>query len=196
MPWCAGYNASADPSIDTFFSVAAYRYGHATINDVILRLDDAWTEDPNGHLLMADTYYNPNVALSSGLEPLVRGMIAQAKGKVEPRWSLAMAGNFAGHSSVNGELRALYTVVLPTTSSTFFPRAAPRIVEVTGMLCSVSRHACQPYTASRRGRILHRVQEPSLTSDVGAPTAAGTDVAAINIQHGRDHGLPDYNTCR
>ena len=34
----AGYNASIDPSIDTFFTTVAYRYGHATINDVVLRL--------------------------------------------------------------------------------------------------------------------------------------------------------------
>lgn len=99
----AGYNATTDPAIDTFFSVVAYRYGHATINDVVLRLDDAWTEHHNGHLNLADTFYNPTVALSAGLEPLLRGMIAQTKGKVEPRWSLAMAGNFAGHAGINGE---------------------------------------------------------------------------------------------
>jgi peroxidase len=98
----AGYNASLDPSIDTFFTTVAYRYGHSTINDVVLRLDESWAEHSNGHLLMSDAFFNPNVALEAGLEPLVRGMIAQRKGKVEPRFSLAMAGNFAGQSGING----------------------------------------------------------------------------------------------
>jgi hypothetical protein len=27
-------------------------------------------------------------------------------------------------------------------------------------------------------------------------SVAGTDIPAINIQRARDHGVPDYNTCR
>lgn len=69
----------------------------------MLRLDDSWAEHPQGHLMMADTYYNPNAVLEAGLEPLIRGMIGQRKGRVEPRFSLAMAGNFAGPSCVNGK---------------------------------------------------------------------------------------------
>lgn len=102
--WLAGYNNSLNPSIDTFFTVVAYRYGHSTINDAVLRLDDTWADHPKGHLLMMDTWYNPNLALEAGLEPLIRGMIAQRKGAVEPRFSLAMAGNFNGHAGINGKI--------------------------------------------------------------------------------------------
>lgn len=97
-----GYNASLNPAVDAFFSTVAYRYGHATINDVVLRLDESWAMHPKGYLTLEQAYYNPNVALSAGLEPLIRGLLVQPQARVEPRWSLAVAGNFAGHSTVNG----------------------------------------------------------------------------------------------
>ena len=99
----AGYNASLDPSIDNFFSTAAYRYGHTTIGDVIMRLGEDWTVHPKGHMTLARAWYNPDMALEAGLEPLLRGLIAQPQGKVEPRWSSSVAGGLFGESTVNGE---------------------------------------------------------------------------------------------
>lgn len=102
----AGYNASVDPSIDNFFSSVAYRYGHSTIGDVIMRLDETWSEHPKGHLTMRQTYYNPNIALDAGLEPLIRGLIVQSQGRIEPRWATSVSGNLAGDAIVNGKPQA------------------------------------------------------------------------------------------
>lgn len=99
----AGYNASADPSIDNFFASVAYRYGHSTINDVVLRLDETWSTHPIGHMTLRSAYYNPNEAMEAGIEPIIRGMLVQPQAKIEPRWSTAVSGAFMGDPAANGE---------------------------------------------------------------------------------------------
>lgn len=78
-----------------------------------------------GHLLLSEVYYQPDKALSAGIEPLLRGYVASPRGQVSMPFSTAVQQNLFGPSHING-----------------------------------------------------------------------TDLLAINIQRGRDHGLPDYNTCR
>lgn len=85
LPPYTGYNASVNPTVDLFFGTVAYRYGHATLTDVILRLDENWGEHAKGHLQLMQTYYNPDEVLSAGIEPIIRGLIAMPQGEVETR---------------------------------------------------------------------------------------------------------------
>lgn len=78
-----------------------------------------------GHLLLSQAWFQPDKALSAGIEPLLRGYVASPRGQVGMPFAFAVQQNLFGPSHING-----------------------------------------------------------------------TDLLAINIQRGRDHGLPDYNTCR
>eukprot|EP00877_Chromochloris_zofingiensis_P003835 jgi/Chrzof1/13452/Cz07g33210.t1 len=120
-----GYNASVNPNIDNFFTAVSYRYGHAVVTDTVLKLDENYQQHPVGSISLADSYYNPNVTLAGGIEPLIRGFVSKPQGEVEPRFVESMQQNMFGQSGVNG-----------------------------------------------------------------------TDMLSINLQRARDHGIPDYNTCR
>ncbi|GIL61048.1 hypothetical protein Vafri_15455, partial [Volvox africanus] len=87
LPPYRGYNASVNPSIDVFFSTVSYRYGHSEITDIILRIDDEGNEVPQGHLLLSQAYFNPNLSLSAGIDPVIRGLTVRVQGFVEPRFS-------------------------------------------------------------------------------------------------------------
>ncbi|KXZ47140.1 hypothetical protein GPECTOR_37g145 [Gonium pectorale] len=102
LPPYAAYNASVNPSIDTFFSTVSYRYGHSEINDVILRIDDSGREVPQGHLMLMQAYFNPNVSLSAGVEPVLRGLTTNVQGMVEPRFASAVQNFLFGLPGVNG----------------------------------------------------------------------------------------------
>lgn len=53
------------------------RYGHSAINPIILRLDDNWDPIPAGHLVVRDAITNPLPVLEEGIEPVLRGIVAQ-----------------------------------------------------------------------------------------------------------------------
>lgn len=64
----------------------------------------------------------------------------------------------------------------------------------------LTEHGIEPLLRGLAGQVCQRL-DVFITDDVrnflfGAPGAAGFDLAAINIQRGRDHGLPAYNDAR
>jgi len=151
------------------------QFGHATITDVVTRLDASWATHPQGHLTTADAWYNPDVVLAAGLEPIIRGMIAQPQGQVEPRWSLAVASKFAGDPTANGESRGPAAARVGWWLDQVPCCILPHLALQVSTHCLLVQHTDCAYMSAM---------------------AAGTDVAALTIQRGRDVGIPDYNTCR
>lgn len=126
IPPYNGYNYLINPGITNAFNTAAYRYGHTTINSLLVRMDNDGHYLPEGDILLRDAFFNPSAITEvNGIEPYLIGMA---------------------------------TVVM------------------------------QDFDC--------KVIDDLRNFLFGQPGAGGMDLVAINIQRGRDRGLPDYNTMR
>jgi hypothetical protein len=125
LPPYSGYNDAVEPTISNEFSTAAYRVGHSMLAPILLRLDETGQEIPNGHVPLRDAFFNPQLVIDDGIEPILRGLAAQEAQQVDTR------------------------------------------------LIDEVRHFL-----------------------FGPPGSGGFDLAALNIQRGRDHGLPSYKAVR
>jgi hypothetical protein len=125
MPPYLGYDSSVDPTIETFFSTASYRFGHSMLSPVLLRLDQSLRPIAAGHLPLASAFFAPQEITSQGIDSLLRGLAHQTAQNVDPE-------------------------IVDAVRNFLF----------------------------------------------GPPGAGGFDLAALNIQRGREHGLPDYNQAR
>jgi hypothetical protein len=120
----AGYDSSVNPSIDTAFSTAAFRFGHTMLNDQLLRFNEDGTPYAGGHLNLFQAFFNPASIQGPGaLDAVVRGLAAQQANEID-------------------------TQVIDGVRNLLF---GPGV---------------------------------------------GRDLIALNLQRGRDHGLPDFNTLR
>ncbi len=120
-----GYDESVYPAIANEFSTTAYRFGHTMLTDELMRLDNSGLPIPEGHVSLANAFFNPELLDGIGIDPYLKGLVTQQAQEID------------GHL-VNSVRNFLF----------------------------------------------------------GPPGAGGFDLAALNIQRGRDHGLPDFNTIR
>ena len=125
VPPYRGYDSTINPGIANEFATAAYRVGHSMLSETLLRLDADGGESANGHLSLAEAFFNPQHILDEGIDSVLRGLAAQAAQRID-------------------------NYVVDSVRNFLF----------------------------------------------GPPGAGGFDLAALNIQRGRDHGLADYNTLR
>ena len=126
MPRYRGYFPDINPGIANEFSTAAYRFGHSTLSEQIMRLDQNGSEIAAGHIDLKDAFFAGSRLIDEGgIEPILRGLAAQTSQQVDP-------------------------FVIDALRNFLF----------------------------------------------GPPGAGGFDLPALNIQRGRDHGLPSYNDVR
>ena len=126
IPRYKDYDKRVDASIINMFSTAAYRFGHSALSPTLLRLDSSGNEIPEGSLALRDAFFNTGAIIDEGgIEPILRGLAAQAHQRVD-------------------------NMVIDDIRNFLF----------------------------------------------GPPGAGGFDLASLNLQRGRDHGLPSYNDAR
>lgn len=125
LPAYAGYDDTVDPRSGTLFTTAAFRIGHTQMVSELSLLDSNNAELPGAPISLRDAFFNSQLILDEGIEPVLRGMAGQLMQEVDP--------------FMVDELRNFL---------------------------------------------------------FGPPGAGGNDLAAMNIQRGRDMGLPSYNQAR
>jgi hypothetical protein len=75
VPPYVTWNVFQAPTIMNVFSAAAFRYGHTTINSLLVRMDDNGNYISQGDILLRDAYFNPGAIRNiGGIEPYLIGM--------------------------------------------------------------------------------------------------------------------------
>lgn len=125
LPEYRGYRDDLRADISNVFGAAAFRIGHSMLSPQLLRVDASGAEITSGHLSLADSFFDPSLIETDGIEPILRGLAQQ-------------------------ECQELDVHLIDEVRNFLF----------------------------------------------GPPGSGGFDLASLNIQRGRDHGIPSYNAAR
>lgn len=119
-----------------------------------------------------------------------------AKSRPDIMHVFATAAYRIGHTMVTDELLLLENDCTPTKEPLSLGQAFfnPRWIQELGIEPIIKGLASQKQELID-AQIVNSLRN-SLFNIPRLPTAVGLDLASINIQRGRDHGLPDYNSIR
>ncbi|KAL3985805.1 hypothetical protein ACH3XW_40155 [Acanthocheilonema viteae] len=71
------YQPLLDASISNAFATAAFRFGHTLVNPILYRFDKNLAPIKEGHILLRDAFFAPEILLSTGsVDPYLRGLFA------------------------------------------------------------------------------------------------------------------------
>ncbi|KFQ62161.1 Thyroid peroxidase, partial [Pelecanus crispus] len=75
-----GYDPTMNPTVSNVFSTAAFRFGHATIQPIVRRLNAQYLDDPElPNLHLHEVFFSPwRLIKEGGLDPLLRGLLAHS----------------------------------------------------------------------------------------------------------------------
>ncbi|KAI6071640.1 Thyroid peroxidase [Aix galericulata] len=75
-----GYDPTVNPTVSNIFSTAAFRFGHATIQPIVRRLNAQYLDDPElPNLHLHEVFFSPwRLIKEGGLDPLLRGLLAHS----------------------------------------------------------------------------------------------------------------------
>uniref|UniRef100_A0A3Q3VVY8 Uncharacterized protein n=1 Tax=Mola mola TaxID=94237 RepID=A0A3Q3VVY8_MOLML len=75
-----GYDPTTDPSVSNVFATAAFRFGHATIPQIVRRMNESFQEHEHfPSLRLHHTLFSPwRIVKEGGIEPTLRGVIGTA----------------------------------------------------------------------------------------------------------------------
>ncbi|XP_048829891.1 thyroid peroxidase isoform X2 [Brienomyrus brachyistius] len=124
-----GYDRSINPTVSNVFATAAFRFGHATIAAVVLRLNESFQEhERHSPVSLHDTFFSPwRLVKEGGLDPILRGLLGRP-------------------------------AIAVTTDHLMTEELTERLIVLS--------------------------------------SPGDLDLTALNLQRGRDHGLPGYNKWR
>lgn len=78
-----GYNASVDPSMDSFFSTVAFRFGHSAVPETLGVLDAPGEPHELDGTPLADVYFTPDWTTRAGVGPILLGAASRVGQEVD-----------------------------------------------------------------------------------------------------------------